>query len=162
MKSEVPKVAVSPDEITKIIESTQQSIVNIETEADNAREDLKEYQEELEYLRSIITFQTRLTHREEGCTSSCTQSEVDGYRKTLLNNVTLSCAQERVEYLEQEIPNIHQIIKEYQQHILSLHTDIKLLQEISSHRLTKENENKSANRKSKLSLIGRTSFKLRY
>lgn len=162
MKSDAPKVAVSPSEIVKIIELTQQKIVSIETQADIAREDLKEYQEELEYLRSIITFQTRLTQREVESTLTCAQNDIAGDRETLLNNVTLSSAQERVDYLEQEIPNIHQKIKEYQQHILSLHTDIKLLKDISSHRLTRESDNKSTKTKSKLSLIGRTSFKPRY
>ncbi len=162
MKSEVPKVTVSPLDIAKIIESTQKNIESIETQADNAREELKAHQEEMEYLRSIITFQTRLIQREEDCTSTDAYKAAAVHRETLLSNVTLTNAQERVEFLELEIPNLHNKIKEYRQHILSLHTDIKLLKEISSHRLTKENDSKSEKSKSKIPLIGRPSFKPRY
>ncbi len=155
MKPETPKIAVSPTEIAKIIESTQQTIDTIEKQTDNAKLDLKEYQEELEYLRSIMTFQTRLIQREKENQFNCAHNSITSYGESLLNNVALSSAQERIQYLEQEIPNIHQRIADYQHQIISLHTDIKLLREISSHRLTKENKRNSIKVKSRIPLIGR-------
>lgn len=146
MTQDVQTLTIGLSELENVIKVTERTILSIREKADKAQGELKGYEEELVYLQSIISFQNRINDRAYIYATTKKKNQIClplselSHAQTLLNEQSLICALNRIQYIKKQISLIHEHLSDYESLTISLQTDVKLLREIASHPIVHNNE----------------------
>lgn len=146
MTQEVQTLTIGLSELENVIKVTERTILSIREKANKAQGEIKDYEEELEYLQSIISFQNRINDRANIYATTKKKNQILhpfselSRAQTLLNEQSLICALNRIQYIKKQISLIHEHLSDYESLTVALQTDVKLLREIASHTIVHHNE----------------------